>query len=100
MVSHASISCLENPMDSGAWMAVFQRVAQSWTRLKNLVRTHAPWCQALSWLSKRDLMIPTIRKEENHQEACIALWIRVWGLSSGWPWASYFPACWPQFPQL
>ena len=37
MVSHASISCLENPMDSGAWTAVFQRVAQSWTRLKNLV---------------------------------------------------------------
>ena len=28
-------SCLENPMDRGAWLATFHRVAKSWTRLKH-----------------------------------------------------------------
>ena len=27
-------SCLENPMDRGAWWATIHRVAKSWTRLK------------------------------------------------------------------
>ena len=27
-------SCLENPMDRGAWQATVHRVANSWTRLK------------------------------------------------------------------
>ena len=29
-------SCLENPMDRGAWRATVQSVAKSWTRLKQL----------------------------------------------------------------
>ena len=29
-------SCLENPMDRGAWQATVHGVAQSWTRLKGL----------------------------------------------------------------
>ena len=29
-------SCLENPMDRGAWLAAVHRVVQSWTRLKRL----------------------------------------------------------------
>ena len=29
-------SCLENPMDRGAWWATFHRVAESQTRLKRL----------------------------------------------------------------
>ena len=29
-------SCLENPVDRGAWWAAAHRVAQSWTRLKQL----------------------------------------------------------------
>ena len=29
-------SCLENPMDRGAWQAIVQRVAKSWIRLKGL----------------------------------------------------------------
>ena len=33
-------SCLENPVDRGAWWAPVHRVAQSWTRLKQL-STHA-----------------------------------------------------------
>ena len=27
-------SCLKNPMDRGAWQAIVQRVAESWTQLK------------------------------------------------------------------
>ena len=29
-------SCLENPMDGGAWWAAVYGVAQSWTRMKRL----------------------------------------------------------------
>ena len=28
-------SCLENPMDRGAWQATVHRVTKSWTRLSN-----------------------------------------------------------------
>ena len=31
-------SCLENPMDRGAWQAMVQRVAKNQTRLKRLSR--------------------------------------------------------------
>ena len=35
-------SCLENPMDRGAWWATVHGVSKSWTRLKELtVHTHA-----------------------------------------------------------
>ena len=36
-------SCLENPMDRGAWQAVVHRVAKSQTRLKRL-STHTSVC--------------------------------------------------------
>ena len=29
-------SCLENPMDRGAWQVTVHRVAKSWTQLKQL----------------------------------------------------------------
>ena len=29
-------SCLENPMDRGAWQTTVHRVAESWTQLKRL----------------------------------------------------------------
>ena len=28
-------SCLENPMDRGAWLAIVHRIAKSWTRLSD-----------------------------------------------------------------
>ena len=31
-------SCLENPVDRGAWWATVYRAAKSWTRLKRLSR--------------------------------------------------------------
>ena len=35
MATHSSISCLKNPMDTGAWWAIVQRVAKSWTQLSD-----------------------------------------------------------------
>ena len=32
-------SCLENPMDGGAWLATVQGVAKSWTRLSDFTIT-------------------------------------------------------------
>ena len=34
--------CLENPMDRGAWRATVHGVAESWTRLSDLVSMCAP----------------------------------------------------------
>ena len=36
MATHSPYSCLENPMDGGAWWAAVYGVAQSQTRLKRL----------------------------------------------------------------
>ena len=33
-------SCLENPMDRGAWKAAVHGVAKSWTQLSNRAQTH------------------------------------------------------------
>ena len=33
MAAH-SYSCLENPMDRGAWQAMFHKVAENWAQLK------------------------------------------------------------------
>ena len=33
-------SCLENPMDGGAWWAIVHGVAKSWTRLSDFTFTH------------------------------------------------------------
>ena len=33
------VSCLENPMDGGAWQAVVHGVAKSWTLLSNFTFT-------------------------------------------------------------
>ena len=35
-------SCLENPMDRGAWWATVQGVAKSRTRLSNFTSLHTP----------------------------------------------------------
>ena len=41
-------SCLENPMDRGAWWATVHRVAKSWTRLKRL-STHTHGSNGCKW---------------------------------------------------
>ena len=61
-------SCLENPMDSGAWRATVHRVAKSWTQLKHAhshagdththTRTHR--CTVLSIKSLKSLNLKPI----------------------------------------
>ena len=41
-------SCLENPMDRGAWQATVYEVAKSWTRLSMHTHTHTYTCRHLS----------------------------------------------------
>ena len=50
-------SCLENPMDRGAWWATVQRAAKSRTQLKWL-STHAVWLAEIpfDWASQSRLM--------------------------------------------
>ena len=43
-------SCLENPMDRGAWRATVHRVAKSWTRLKGLSTCTRLWIESLAFL--------------------------------------------------
>ena len=43
-------SCLENPMDRGAWCVIVRRVANSWIRLKQLSRArHGLKTQFVLW---------------------------------------------------
>ena len=46
-------SCLENPMDRGAWWATVHGVTKSWTRLSNFslnVLTHMPALWVWTWV--------------------------------------------------
>ena len=45
-LEHGSVlqySCLENPMDRGAWWATVPRVTKSWTQLKHLFNFYAEY---------------------------------------------------------
>ena len=45
-------SCLENPMDGGAWWAAVYGVAQSQTQLKRLSSSREAWCAAVHGVAK------------------------------------------------
>ena len=40
-------SCLENPMDRGAWQATVHVVAKSWTRLSDFTRREPTFLQVI-----------------------------------------------------
>ena len=44
-------SCLENPMDRGAWLATVHGVAKNWTQLNEYANTH--------WDAMYDMLIIT-----------------------------------------
>ena len=39
LISGPQYSCLENPMEGGAWWAIVHGVAKSWTQLSNFTFT-------------------------------------------------------------
>ena len=56
MATPLQYSCLENPVDRGAWWATVHRVTKSWTRLKRL--------------NKKTLITETA-KESSEAAACV-----------------------------
>ena len=42
MIIPFQYSCLENPMDRGAWQAAVYKIAESWTEVTSHARMHAP----------------------------------------------------------
>ena len=76
-------SCLENPMDRGAWRATVHRVAQSWTRLKQL-STHAFIHNLLLICSSRNghhwLQLPTITSTILVHVPCGLVWEFLWDM--------------------
>ena len=50
-------SCLENPMDRGAWLAAVYRVAQSQTRLKRLSSRSSSVSFAITWMDLETVIL-------------------------------------------
>ena len=64
-------SCLENPMDGGAWWAAVHGVAKSWTRLNDFTFTH--WRR--KW-QPTPLLLPGESQGQGSLVGC-----RLWGLT-------------------
>ena len=57
------LSCLENPLDRGAWRATFHGVIKSWTQLKRpSTRALNPFNESflLAWQKARDCSFPSV----------------------------------------
>ena len=67
-------SCLENPMDEGAWWAAVHGVAKSWTRLNNFTFTLMPWRR--KWQPT-----PVFLPGESQERDEGALWAAVYGVT-------------------
>ena len=73
-------SCLENPMDRGAWRATVHRVTKSQTRLKQLsTRRRVERAFSSPWSSgnKAEPRWPKTSEEEQC-EMELRMWVRVW----------------------
>ena len=67
-------SCLENPMDRGAWRAIVQRVTQSLTQLKRFIM-HSTYINTYIYI-----YIYIEREREREREKSPAPESQVWGL--------------------
>ena len=79
-------SCLENPMDRGAWLTTVHRVAKKWTQLKRL-SMHAWFCISpkISWklFSPGDLFTKKEKKRYmEYIQSISALWMEQSAISS------------------
>ena len=45
-------SCLENPMDRGAWQAMVHKLTKSWTQLSDLACMHTAHLLFAEWMNK------------------------------------------------
>ena len=80
-------SCLENPMDRGAWQATVHRVTKSWTRLKWVHRVAKSW----TLFSMHAYTFVFIIYTTCYETSLIAQWVKnlpamqeTWVWSLGW----------------
>ena len=58
-------SCLENPMDGGAWWAAIHGVAKSWTQLSDLAAAATSYKGERVWTGRSNLTTQ-LEKQEAH----------------------------------
>ena len=71
-------SCLENPMDRGAWWATVHRVTRSWTWLKQL-STHARRNETRSYVEMWKDLQSTIHSKVTQKEKDKYIFTHVYG---------------------
>ena len=108
-------SCLENPMDRGAWRATIHRVAMSRTRLKRLntwhactlwvcsplILTTAPWTGiilSIFYLENRGFPILIRSTARMETQACLQR-LSSLGLRKDFVWQSLLQVAWMGFSQ-
>ena len=110
-------SCLENPMDRGAWWATVWWVTKSWTRLSTQAHTHRhyygslisnPWenaaavCTGKLGITVNLLCIKSTRSDNDSLQvraSCLALYSSLTeGKRQGCYPALYPPHCFSHFP--
>ena len=64
-------SCLENPMDRGAWMATVHKVAKSWTWLNDWTHTHTQ-------MKKNKIMLLEFLRACYWNKSYLITWIIIW----------------------
>ena len=70
-------SCLENPMDRGAWWATVHRVEKSRTRLSNWAHTHVtPKSEHRIWSQKLNSVSPQLSLCLTHRHCLLNEWIK------------------------
>ena len=71
-------SCLENPLDRGAWWATVHRVTKSWTRVKQLAHTHT---RPLIWNSVLYFALNPITFGPSSIPSLVSQVLVAWGVS-------------------
>ena len=71
-------SCLENPLDRGAWWATVHRVTKSWTRVKQLAHTHT---RPLIWNSVLCFALNPITFGPSSIPSLVSQVLVAWGVS-------------------
>ena len=70
-------SCLENPMDGGAWWAAVHEVAKSRTRLSDFTFTFMHWRR--KWQPTPVFLFSSVLSGESQRQ-----WAPVYGVAQSW----------------
>ena len=67
-------SCLENPMDRGAWWAIVHEVTKSWTRLKQLSMLTKRCSRYDKEMFHAAILCPLLGLQETHKGTQLIFW--------------------------